>query len=76
MSCFNCSCERHVANDCRQKPTYRGRVCKDIEHKSGVSRGIDNLNKAQSKGWSRSGNDELELSRNRQLPAETKTENA
>jgi hypothetical protein len=64
MSSFNCGREGHVARDRRQKPSYRSGVGRDMQSKNGVGRDTDNLNKAHSKGWNRSGNGERELSSN------------
>ena len=54
MSCFHCGREGHIAKDCRRKQTYRG----------GVDKYTEIANKPPSKGWTRSGNDKRELSRN------------
>jgi hypothetical protein len=75
LSCFNCGRERHVAKDCRQRTKYNGSagrdtdnvfgsVGRDAQYKDGAGRGTDNCNRAQGKGWVRSGNDRRELSSN------------
>jgi hypothetical protein len=64
MSCFNCGREGHIAKDCRRKPPFKTGVNKDTRCGNGVGRDTDNSNRAQGKGWIRSGNGEREPSSN------------